>query len=118
MELRQSEARITIARILELAYSENQELTVKILANSPNPKLTVKGNGKAALADRSQVVSFNALPALEKSRVPIRLISMDFEQIHGMQVSYAAIFNTEEQMLTVNGSFDLEVMMMFNSVAS
>lgn len=50
MDIKRTEAKITIAKLIERAYSKDKGMTVKIMAQKGSAKLTVDQNGKATLS--------------------------------------------------------------------
>ncbi len=67
MDLKRTEAKITIAKLIELAYSKDKGMTVKIMAKKGNAKLTVDQNGNATLSGSVGILTFSGTPVLEKA---------------------------------------------------
>lgn len=108
MDFRKTEARITIAKFIELAYSKDKGMTAKILAKKGNAKLTVDQNGNATLSGSAGILTFSGTPVLEKIGVKIKRVSINFNNKGGMKVGYTATFDLEYIKLSVLGDFDLE----------
>ncbi len=108
MNLKRAEAKITIAKFLELAYSQNKGMTVKIMAKKGPAKLTVDQDGNATLSGSAGIVTFNGNPVLQKVGVKIKRVSISFSNKDDMKVGYHATFDLEYIKLSVMGSFDLE----------
>ena len=108
MDLKRTEAKITIAKLIELAYSKDKGMTVKIMAKKGNTKLTVDQNGNATLSSSAGILTFSGTPVLEKVGAKIKRVSVNFNNKDGMKVGYTATFDLEYIKLSVLGDFDLE----------
>jgi len=108
LNLKRTEAKITIAKLIELAYSEDKGMTVKIMAQKDNVKLTVDQNGNAALSGSAGMLTFNGAPVLDKIGAKIKRVSVNFNNKDGMKIGYTATFDLEYIKLSVFGDFDLE----------
>lgn len=108
MDLNRTEAKITIAKLIELAYSKDKGMTVKIMAQKGSAKLTVDRDGNATLSGSVGRLTFSGAPALEKIGAKIKRVSVNFNNKDGMKVGYTATFDLEYIKLSVLGSFDLE----------
>lgn len=108
MEFKRTEAKITIAKLVELAYSRDKGMTAKIMAKKGSAKLTVEQNGNATLSGSAGILIFSGTPVLEKIGVKIKRVSVSFSNKGGMKVSYTATYDLEYIKLSVLGEFDLE----------
>lgn len=108
MSFKRTEAKITVAKFIEAAYSKDKGMTVKILAQKGKAKLTVDQNGKATLSGSAGILTFSGTPVLEKLGVKIKRVSVSFNNNDEMEVSYSATFDLEYIKLSVFGDFNLE----------
>lgn len=108
MNLKRSEAKITVAKLIELAYSQDKGMTVKIMAKKGSAKLTVDQNGNATLSGSAGILTFSGAPALEKIGAKIKRVSVDFDHKNGTKVNYTATFDLEYISLSVFDDFDFE----------
>ena len=108
MALSRAEAKITVAKLLELAYSEDKGMTAKIVANKAGAKLTIDQNGNATLTGNTGAVTFTGSPVLERIGVKIKRVSISFNNKGGMNIGYRATFDLLYIKLTVMGDFNLE----------
>jgi len=108
MNITRSEVKITVAKLLEVAYSKDKGLTAKIMAEKGKAKLIVDQSGKATLTGTVGSLSFSGTPVLNKIGVKIKRVTINFENKGKMKVGYTATFNLEVISLTVMGNFDLE----------
>ena len=108
MDLKRTEAKITIAKLIELAYSKDKGVTVKIMAHRGSAKLTVDQDGKATLTGSAGIMTFSGTPVLEKIGAKIKRVNVSFDNKDGMNVGYTATFDLEYMKLSVFGNFDLE----------
>ena len=110
MDLKRTEAKITIAKFIELAYSKDKGMTAKIMAQKGSTKLTVDQSGKATLSGSAGVLTFSGTPVLEKIGAKVKRVSVNFNNKDGMKVGYNATFDLEFMKLSVIGDFDLEAL--------
>lgn len=110
MDFKRTEAKITIAKLIELAYSKDKEMTVKLMAQKGGAKLTVDQEGYATLSGSAGILTFSGTPVLEKIGAKIKRVSVSFEHKEGMKVDYTATFDLEYIKLSVIGDFDLEAL--------
>ncbi|GAA6170657.1 hypothetical protein NBRC116592_03270 [Colwellia sp. KU-HH00111] len=108
MNMSRSEVKITVAKLLEVAYSKDKGLTTKIMAEKGRAKLVVDQTGKATLTGTLGSLSFSGAPVLNKIGVKIKRVTVNFENKGKMKVVYRATFNLEVISLTVMGDFNLE----------
>lgn len=108
MEIKRTEAKITIAKLIELAYSTDKEMTFKILAKKGNAQLSIDQNGNATLSGSAGFVTFSGAQVLETLGVKFKRISISFNNSDGQNIGYTATFNLEYLKLSVSGSFDLK----------
>ncbi|MCW8933442.1 MAG: hypothetical protein OQK98_01840 [Gammaproteobacteria bacterium] len=108
MALSRAEAKITVAKLLELAYSEDKGMTAKIVASKAGAKLTIDQNGKATLTGNTGALTFSGSPVLDRIGVKIKRVNISFNNKGGMNIGYRATFDLLYIKLTVMGEFDLE----------
>ena len=60
------QVKITVGKLIDLAYSKNKGLTAAILKSRKNIKLSVDTNGNAILSIDAQAIYFKADPALQQ----------------------------------------------------
>ena len=108
MDHKRTEAKITIAKLIELAYSKDKGMTVKIMAQKGSAKLTVDQNGNATLSGAAGALTFSGTPVLDKIGVKIKRVSVNFSNKDGMKVGYTATYDLAYIKLSVSGDFDLE----------
>lgn len=112
MALTRIEAKIIIAKFLELAYSEDKGMTVKIMANKSGARLTIDQSGKATLTGTVGTVIFSGATALDRIGVKIKRISISFNSKKGTTIGYRATFDLVYMKLSVMGDFDMEDLIM------
>lgn len=110
MDFKRTEAKMTIAKLIELAYSKDKGMTVKLMAQKGGAKLTVDQDGNATLSGSAGILTFSGTPVLEKTGVKIKRVSVSFEYKEEMKVGYTATFDLEYIKLSVLGDFDLEAL--------
>jgi hypothetical protein len=105
MDLKRTEAKITISKVIELTNSKDKGMTAKIMAQKGSSKLTPDQNGKAALSGASRFLTFSGTPAFEKVGAKIKRVSVSFNNKNGMKIGYTATFFLEYIKLSVLGGF-------------
>ena len=112
MGFKRAEAKITIGKLVQLAYSKDKGLTTKIMAKKGAAKLTVDSDGNATLSGSAGVVTFSGTPVLKQIGAKIKRVSIRFqndsEKQGDMIIGYTASFDLGVIQLTVSGNFDLE----------
>ncbi|HEY9098448.1 MAG TPA: hypothetical protein VIN38_06235 [Thiobacillus sp.] len=108
MDFKRTEAKITIAKLIELAYSKDKGMTVKLMAQKGGAKLTVDQDGNATLSGSAGILTFSGTPVLEKIGTKIKRVSVSFDHKDGMKVDYTATFDLEYIKLSLLDDFDLE----------
>ena len=105
----QTEVKITIAKLLEVAYSKNKGVTTKIVRKKGNFKITVDGQGNATLSGAVGMMTFKASSALEGLGAKVRNISISFSKGDGNDVKYTAMFAfIGVATVSVTGKFNIE----------
>lgn len=106
---RQTGVKITIAKLLEVAYSKNKGVTTKIVRKKGNFKITVDSQGNATLSGSAGMMTFKANSALEDLGAKIKNISISFSKGDGNDVNYTAMFSfIGVAAISVSGKFNIE----------
>ena len=85
-------------------------MTVKIMAQKGNIKLTVDQNGDAVLSGSAGILTYSGKPVLEKIGAKIKRVSVSFDNKDDMKIGYTATFDLEYIKLSVFGDFDLDAL--------
>ncbi|SEA51876.1 hypothetical protein SAMN04488051_103528 [Alkalimonas amylolytica] len=85
------ELRLTIAKLVEIAYQENKGLTTKVMLGNDNYRLVVDQDGNAMLSSRVGSLRFNGSPALEQISTQVRNINVSFSRAENGKVNYHAV---------------------------
>ncbi len=107
-----TELRITIAKLLEIAYSKNKGITAKIVRSKGPFRLTVNEEGKARLSGKFGVINFSGTPVLDKIGANIKSISVNFSYGGDDIVKYHASFDLKVAKIGIYGEFDFEELIM------
>jgi len=105
-----TELRITIAKLIEVAYSENKELTAKIVRQKGSFKMIVDQDGNARLSSQAGIVNFSAADTLDSIGVNIKSVSVNFSNDKERKIKYTAIIDIKVAKIAVSGSFDIEAL--------
>ncbi|MEJ2630601.1 MAG: hypothetical protein P8011_05345 [Acidihalobacter sp.] len=105
----QVEAKITIAKLIEIAYEKNSGITTKLLRNKGNFKITVDENGNATLSGNIGMLTFKADSALIILGKKVKNVSIFFTKGEGGGIKYTAMFKlVDVASISVSGFFDAE----------
>jgi len=102
--------KLTIAKLIEIAYTTDNKLTASILSQKGSAKLTVDRHGNATLSNSAGIVTFKGSPALDSVGLKIKSVSVNFTNQDGMEIGYTAAVDVKAMTVMVSGSFDLEKM--------
>jgi hypothetical protein len=103
------EVKVTIAKLVELAYSKDNGMTAKIVRKKGNFKLTVDKDGNATLSGSAGVLTFKGDSALSSLGAKIKNVSIMFSHGQGNNVNYTAMCSfSGAANITLTGSFDIE----------
>lgn len=103
------EAKITVAKLIELAYSEDEGVTGKIVRSRGTFKLRVDQDGNATLSGDAGVVAFKGERALVSLGARLKNVSILFSPGDGSNIHYTAMFSYgRAASVSVSGSFDIE----------
>lgn len=109
----QTEIKVTIAKLLEIAYSKNKGVTTRIVRKKGNFKLTVDAEGNAILSGGVGVLIFKADSALQGLGAKVKNISITFTKGGSDEVSYMArISFVGVAAITVTGKFSIEALLL------
>lgn len=103
-----AELKITIAKLIEVAYSTNKGTTLKIVREKGRFKLTVDQNGQAVLTGKAGSLTFSGDEALKTIGAKVKRVSINFTKAEGDVVDYKATFSLQIISMSVGGSFDME----------
>ena len=112
MDIKRAELKVTITKLIELAYSTDNELTMKLMAKSGSTKLTIDQSGKATLSGAAGNLTFSGSPALEQIGAKIKRVSISFTRGNDNTVKYTATFSLEIISMSVSGEFDIEALIL------
>ncbi len=105
----QVEVKVTIAKLLEVAYSKNKGVTTKIIRKKGRFKLTVDAQGNATLSGSVGMMTFKADSALQALGAKVRNISITFAKGEGSEVKYTAMVSFMKMAsVSVSGEFNVE----------
>ena len=106
---RQVEVKITIAKLLEIAYSKNKGVTTKIIRSKGSFKLTVDPSGNATLSGGVGMLTYRADSALSGLGAQVKSVSVSFSKGDGDDIKYHATFQfVGVASISVVGFFNVE----------
>ena len=103
-----SEIKITLAKLIEVAYSTDKGLTTKIVKEKGSFKLSVDQEGNARLSGKLGMVNFSGSETLDKIGANIKSVSVNFSNGEGGKITYTAMVDIKSAKLAISGSFDIE----------
>lgn len=102
------QARITIAKLIEAAYSKDEGLTVKIVRSYEDFRLAVDENGNATLSGGAGMIRFNSDNAISSFGAKVKNISVTFSTGENDNVNYTAVISFQKVAgIMVVGSFNI-----------
>lgn len=104
------EVKVTIAKLLEIAYSKNKRIAVRIMRKKGNFKMSIDDDGKVMLHGSAGVLSFGGGTALESLGAKVKKASIHFTKGDGDDIRYKAAFSFAGGAgeVSVSGSFNAE----------
>ncbi|CAG23262.1 hypothetical protein [Photobacterium profundum] len=108
MSPKHSEIKLTIAKLIEVAYSKNKGLTTSIMLDAGFIKLTVNERGNALLSGKAGVVTFSGLDVINELGMQVKRVSVSIKNEGKGQASYTATLNLGLISTSIKGSFNVE----------
>jgi hypothetical protein len=102
-----AEVKLTIAKLIEVAYSTNKGMTTKIVMQKGAFRLRLDEEGNAELTSTVGSVQFIGGPTLEKIGVSVRRMSVNFSGNENGDVHYTASVGVKITTFTVSGDFNI-----------
>lgn len=105
-----AELKLTVAKLIEIAYSQDKGKTISIVMGKEPFKLSVDANGNAALSSKVGILTFDGSEALEQIGLSIRALNVRFSNQGDGDVGYTASFDFKAISIGVSGTFNIEQM--------
>ena len=104
-----AKVKLTVAKLIELAYSKDAGLTAKIIRSKGSFRLAVDTNGNATISGKAGILRFSGKPALESIGVALKRVNVNFSNEGEGRIRYLASFDIlKSASISVAGSFDIE----------
>lgn len=107
MSISNIELKLTVARLIEAAYSTNKGLTARIIRESGPFKIAVDQQGNASLSGKLGVINFSGSEVINSLGVNIKFININLSSKNS-RITYSAIVDIKSAKLAVTGDFDPE----------
>jgi len=108
VNLTRTELKITIAKLVEVAYSKDKGLATKIVRAKGSFKLTVDQNGDARLSGKMGAITFSGSETLDKIGANIKFVNVSFSNGGSSNIKYTAMIDIKSAKIAISGSFDIE----------
>jgi hypothetical protein len=114
MDPTDAELKLTIAKLIEVAYSKQKGVTTNIVLGSERFKLTMNESGHATLSSKVGIVTFDGSRALEKIGLSVKSLDINFwTEDEDRQIRYTASYGIKVASravttLSVSGSFNIQ----------
>lgn len=102
------ELKITVAKLLELAYRSNKGITVNLLKQAGGFRIAVDSRGIAVITGRAGAFTFSSEEAFNTFGLAVKSASIEFHSDGENFVGYRGTINLALFTLTVDGRFDVE----------
>lgn len=103
-----AEVKLTIAKLIEVAYSTDKGMTAKIVREVGAFKLTVDQDGNAELTGKAGIVRFTGDPTLQKMGIAINRMTVNFSGDENGDVTYTAGVGVRNGVvMAVHGTFNI-----------
>ncbi len=103
-----AEFKITIAKLIEVAYSTNKGVTTSLLIQVGNAKLNVNQNGDCVLSGKAGIVTFKGKGVLEELGVQVKKIGVSFNIASDGSVDYTGTMAWGFFSISIKGNFNAE----------
>jgi hypothetical protein len=108
MKVTDAGVKLTIAKLMEMAYSKNKGMTTKIALKKGAFKLTVDENGNAELIGTAGHVRFAGGPTLKKMGISIGSMSIMFSGDENGDVHFSGDVGVKGgAVMTIYGDFNI-----------
>lgn len=106
--------KVTIGKLIDVAYSRNKGLTAAVLKSKGNLKLTVDTQGHAVLSGDAGMVVFKADSALKELGAKVKNVSILFSKGKGdFDLNYTAMVSFfGAASISTSGAFNLEKLLL------
>ncbi|GGX54551.1 hypothetical protein [Saccharospirillum salsuginis] len=105
--------RVTVGKLIELAYSTNEGPTARIVKSGNNFRISVDHTGKAKLSGGGESVFFYGEPAMSGLGISISRVSILFTNGDGWNLNYSATFTlVGSSSISLMGSFNIEELLL------
>ncbi|WP_036801753.1 hypothetical protein [Photobacterium marinum] len=112
MSVNDKEIKLTIAKLIEIAYSSNKGLTTSIMLDVGTAKLTVDSRGNSILSGKVGVVTFSGKDAIEELGLQVKRVAVSFKKEGSGSVSYTATLHLGLISTSIKGSFNIEELLL------
>lgn len=103
------EVKVTIEKLIEVAYSKDKGMTTKIIKSKGNFKITIDLNGNAVLSGSAGILTFKGGNALTGLGAKLKNASISFSRGDGDDIKYTAMFSfSGAANIHISGRFNIE----------
>lgn len=106
------ELQLTVAKLLELSYDSDEDVTVKLLREIGPLELSVDQNGNAALSGSAGKVTFSANSVIQELGVSARRIGISMSVDEEGSLNYRGRFLIGAITVSVAGTIDVEALIL------
>lgn len=106
------EVRVTVSRLLELAYSRNEGLTTSLVREAGNLRLSVDQRGNAILTGSAGRLAFSAEDALKEIGLKAGIIQVTMAVDSSGQIQFNASVRVGLASVGASGTIDVEKFLM------
>lgn len=110
MEPNSAKLKLTIAKLIELAYSTDKGWSTRIVLSKGPFRLSVNENGQAVLSGKAGSMTFSGSTALEKIALSFKAVNVSFSTDSDGKVRYMAVYDLRTGSVGISGRIDMEAL--------
>ncbi len=102
----QTELKITVAKLVELAYHQNKGITTRFLKDAGTFRITIDSEGRASISGSAGSFTYTATEALQSVGVRVKAVRIEFSTDGEERLDYSGTIQTAIFAIAIHGSFD------------
>ena len=104
--------KITVIKLLEVAYSNNEGITTKLVRKAGPFTMRIDEKGRVELSGKMGHFKFDGKPTLEKMGVDLKMASLMFSNAGNNRLNYSAKIKLAAVELEYSSTLDVEELLL------